>query len=202
MHRVAEVRHDEREVGQRAGVEVSLELRQRHDPPAPRGARDDVAEVQERHVLLGVAARERAGEARTRQALGIRLPAAARRLERVGEVPRSDDARGAVVVDALCSARDERDVVRQARVGDAVVPGEPHVAARQRGEGRRRAGADHDDVGEVRDPVGRMSDGTHDSHGEKNEDEAPQAFSSTTRRRQTCSTTITMTTTIPPAIAA
>jgi hypothetical protein len=63
VHVVAEVRDDEREVGQLVRGEVAGKLRERDDAVAARMRARHVPEVQERVVLLRVAARRAAGEA-------------------------------------------------------------------------------------------------------------------------------------------
>ena len=166
VHVVAEVRHHEREVRQPVPRQVAPELGERYDAVAACPGAGDVAEVEERVVLLRVAAGRAAGEAGIREILGIRLPGLAGGRERVGEAPGVDDAVGAVARDPVRGAGDEREVVRQARVADGVVLRQRGVAVRERVE-RRRVGApgdrarlvvlehDDDDMREVRDVHGR-----------------------------------------------
>ena len=160
VHVVAEVGDDEREVGQPVPREVTRKPGERDDTRAPRTRADDVAEVEERVVLLRVAAGRASGEARIREILGVGLPRFSSPLERVGEAARRDDAVGAIARDPLRRAGDEREIVRQARVGDGVVVRQRCVAAGECVE-RRRGGTagdlgrlvvlehDEDDVREV-----------------------------------------------------
>ena len=143
VHVVAQVRHDQREGRQPVGGEVSRELPQRHDPPAPRRTGENVSKVEEGVVLLGIAARVGPGEARPRQPLSIGLPGPAGALQRVGEIPGGDDAARAIGVDALGRAGDEREVVRQTRMGDTAVAGEHGVAGCKGVELRRLLAAEH-----------------------------------------------------------
>ena len=66
VHRVAQVRNDEHEVGQGLRALVRRQLRQRNDEPHAAGSVDDAAEVDERVVLLGVTAETGRGKARRR----------------------------------------------------------------------------------------------------------------------------------------
>ena len=162
MHVVADVRGDEGEARQPVCAKIAAELGQRHDAAEACRLRDDVAKVEKRHVTLGVQPRGRAGEASMREPLGVALPGQVRTLEAVRQVLRGDDAGRAVVADPLRAARDERDVVRQARVRDAAVARQRHVLGGQRVEVRRVGipddvlprlvlDHDHDDVVELRD---------------------------------------------------
>ena len=143
VHVVAEVRRDERKGRQPAAREVAGELRQRDDTAKACPARDDVAKVEERHVLLRVAPVGAARVAGARQPLGVALPAEARALERVRKVPAGDDARGAVRADPVRRAGDESEVVGQARVRHPAVAGEHRIAAGQGVEIRRSSVAEH-----------------------------------------------------------
>src|SRR6185437_13386442 len=97
--------------------EVTRKLRERDDTRAPRTRADDVVEVEERVVLLRVAASRASGEAGIRKILGVGLPRFPSRLEGVGEAARRDDAVGAIARDPLRRTGDKREIVRQARVG-------------------------------------------------------------------------------------
>ncbi len=143
MHVVAQVGDDEREVRERVGAEVPPERRERDDPPQPPRARGDVLEVEQRIVLLRVAAGRRTREARRRQSLCIGLPRLSGPFERVREVPCRDDTARAVARHPFRRARDEREVVGQARVGDPVVVGQEGIASGECGECRRLAASDH-----------------------------------------------------------
>src|ERR1043165_8518026 len=101
--------------------EVAPEPGERNDAVAARPRVGDVADVEERIVLLRVAAGRAAREAGVRETLGVRLPGLAGGLERVGETPGANDAVGAVARDPVRRARDEGEIVRQARMTDGVV---------------------------------------------------------------------------------
>src|SRR5438105_13661272 len=64
-------------------------------------------------------------------------------LERVGEIPRTDDTIGAVVVDPMRRARDEREVIRKAGMRDAGVVRENREARGERVEVGRVRSAEH-----------------------------------------------------------
>ena len=120
VHRVAHVWHDEREGRQLPSAQVGCEPRQRHDVDAPRRARAHRAEVEEGRVLHRVPSRERRAGAGRGQPLLVRVPAQAGRLHRVCDRAGGDEAVGAVAPDAEGRPGDEREVVRQRRVRDAV----------------------------------------------------------------------------------
>jgi hypothetical protein len=143
VHIVAQVRDDERKVGQAARLKVSPELTQRHDAPQASRPREHAPEVEERHVLLRVAPSRGALPARPRQTLRIVLPRAAARLQRVGETLPGDRAARAVARDPVRRAGHEREVVRQARVPDAPVARQHGALSREGVEGRRPAVVDH-----------------------------------------------------------
>ena len=170
MHVVAEVRDHEGEVGKPVTGEVPREPGERDDAVAAGTRVDDVAEVEERVVLLRVPARRAAGEARIREPLGVGLPRLPGSRERVGKAPGLDDAACAIARDPLCRAGHEREVVRQARVGDGVVVRHRCAAPRERverrcrgiaGDRRRLVVLEHheNDVREGRHPDGRRSGG-------------------------------------------
>ena len=195
VHRMAEIRDDEREVGQAACSKIRSEPCQRDDLRPPARTPGDVLEVRERVVLLRVAPVGAAEEARRGKPLGVCLPGLSGRLERVGEVRGRDGAGRAVGGDPVGRSRDESEVVRQARVRDAVVARQPRVAPRVRVERRSGAIAEHaarflvledhhDHVVERRDRDddgrGRCRNGQRRHDGC---DEVPHAVSA--RRRQT-----------------
>src|SRR5207237_2827433 len=92
VHVVAEVRDHEGEVGKPVTGEIPREPGERDDAVAAGTRVDDVAEVEERVVLLRVPARRAAGEARIREPLGGGLPRLPGSRERVGKAPGLDDA--------------------------------------------------------------------------------------------------------------
>jgi hypothetical protein len=163
MHVVAEVRDDEGEVREAVAGKVAAEPREGDDAVAMYPRAGNVAEVEERVVLLRVPAGRATGEPGIREILGVRLPRLACGREGVGKVAGVDDAPGAVARDSVRRAGDEREVVREARMRDGVVLGQGCVAARELVE-RRRVGVagdrrrlvvlehDYDDVREVRQP--------------------------------------------------
>src|SRR5262249_28092192 len=96
---------------------------------------------------------------------------------------------------------------------DAVVVAQPRIGPRQPGERRRAAGADHlllflvleddhDDVRELRDGADRLCGRTGESREQGERSGRSHTFSSTPRRRHTCTTTITTTIPSAPATAA
>jgi hypothetical protein len=85
VHVVAEVRDHEREVREPVRGQIAAEPRERDDAVAACPRAGDVAEVEERIVLLRVAAGRAAREARVRQILSVRLPGLPGGGERVGE---------------------------------------------------------------------------------------------------------------------
>ena len=78
------------------------------------------------HVGIGVA-----HEARRRHALEVRFPAPATALDLVREVRRADPTGGAVARDAEGAAGRHGEVIRQARMADAVILGRQPIALRQ-----------------------------------------------------------------------
>ena len=104
----------EDERGQLAAGQVGGELRRRHHVRAVAGR-----EVGERVVLLGVGVRFAGRRARARQTFLVGPPSDARARELRGDGWSAERVGAAVVGDALCRARDQREVVGQRRVGDA-----------------------------------------------------------------------------------
>src|SRR6185437_4305374 len=140
--------------------------------------------------------------------LRIRLPRSARRLHRVSEIARVDDAARAVTADALRAAGDHRDVVREAGVRQRAVVGKADVLSCERCERRRGWAADHlllvlvleDDHDHVIETRHRRGAGC--SRDEQQREETRHISSSTTRRRTTWRTAMPITTRTPAAIAA
>ena len=165
MHVVAEVRDDEGEVREPVAGKVAAEPREGDDAVAACPRAGNVAEVEERVVLLRVPAGRATGEPGIREILGVCLPRLTCGRESVGKVAGVDDALGAVVRDPVRRAGDEREVVRKARMRHGVVLRQGRVAARELVE-RRRVGVagdrrrlvvledDDNHAGEVRQPHG------------------------------------------------
>ena len=131
MHVVAHVGRDPDVVRDRSTREIRTQLGEGHHVRgAARGIGPDVVVVDPGIVLLHVGIGI-AHEARRRHALEVRLPAPATALDLVREVRRADPTGGAVARDAEGAARRHGEVVRQARMADAVILCRQPIALRQ-----------------------------------------------------------------------
>ena len=131
VHVVAHVGRDPDVVGDRSAREIRTELGEGHHVrAAARRIGTDVVVVDPGIVLLHVGIGI-AHEARRRHALEVRLPAPATALDLVREVRRADPTGGAVARDAEGAAGRHGEVIRQARMANAVVLCRQPIALRQ-----------------------------------------------------------------------
>ena len=127
MAGIAQVRHDERKVGQLVTRQIAVQTGQRnYTAITARSIQTNRIEVQQRVMFLGIIARI-THETRGRHAFQVRFPCPPAGLDLICQVGLIHETIRAVAGNALGAAAHEGNVIRQAGVCDRKIIRKEHI---------------------------------------------------------------------------